>query len=218
MKKIALFGYSGHAIVVAEAIQLSGYEIIGYYDKTECDLNLFNIPYLGFEGHDKVLQQVKSSAVCFFVCIGDNLIRRRLSELLQTQGLKSPLICHPYSFVSSLASIGQGTFIAVRAIVNPLAKVGKGVILNSGAIVEHDCKVGDYTQLASGAILSGGVRVGENSFIGANAVIKQGLQIGSNVIIGAGAVVLQDVPDGQTWVGNPAKNMVKDIQPRVFSI
>jgi acetyltransferase-like isoleucine patch superfamily enzyme len=51
------------------------------------------------------------------------------------------------------------------------------------------------------------VCVGESSLIGANAVIKPGVIIGSNVTIGAGSVVLRDIPDGETWAGNPARKI-----------
>ena len=41
--------------------------------------------------------------------------------------------------------------------------------------------------------------------IGANACILAGVTIGEGAIVGMGAVVLRDVPDGETWVGNPAR-------------
>jgi UDP-2-acetamido-3-amino-2,3-dideoxy-glucuronate N-acetyltransferase len=41
--------------------------------------------------------------------------------------------------------------------------------------------------------------------IGAGAVILPGVTLHKGCKIGAGAVVTKDVPEGQTWVGNPAK-------------
>lgn len=41
--------------------------------------------------------------------------------------------------------------------------------------------------------------------IGANSTIVCGVVIGENVLIGAGSVVTKDVPDGELWLGNPAK-------------
>jgi len=43
--------------------------------------------------------------------------------------------------------------------------------------------------------------------IGANATILPGVTIGKKSMIGAGAVVTKDVPDGETWVGNPARKL-----------
>lgn len=41
--------------------------------------------------------------------------------------------------------------------------------------------------------------------LGAGAVILPGIKIRKNAKIGAGAVVTHDVPEGETWVGNPAR-------------
>ena len=43
--------------------------------------------------------------------------------------------------------------------------------------------------------------------IGAGAVILPGLRIGAGAMIGAGAVVTRDVPPGEVWVGNPARQL-----------
>lgn len=44
--------------------------------------------------------------------------------------------------------------------------------------------------------------------IGANATILP-VNIGKGAIIGAGSVVTKDVPAGETWVGNPARKIIK---------
>ncbi|RYG46799.1 MAG: acetyltransferase [Chitinophagaceae bacterium] len=207
MKKVALFGYSGHAFVVAEALLLCGYQIAGYYDRKEVAENPFNLPYLGSENNSVVLSNFRSFAEAAALCIGDNTIRRKIFELLQEIDIRSIVVQHPAAIVSGLATVGAGTFIAAGSIVNPLAKIGKGAILNTGCIIEHECSISDFTHIAPGAVLAGNVTVGENSFIGANSVIKQGITIGKNVIIGAGSVVLKDVPDNETRAGNPAKNL-----------
>jgi acetyltransferase-like isoleucine patch superfamily enzyme len=43
--------------------------------------------------------------------------------------------------------------------------------------------------------------------IGAAAVILPGITIGEGAMIGAGAVVTRNVPAGETWIGNPARNV-----------
>ncbi len=45
----------------------------------------------------------------------------------------------------------------------------------------------------------------EGASIGANATILGGTTIGKNSMIGAGSVVTKNVPNGELWVGNPAK-------------
>jgi acetyltransferase-like isoleucine patch superfamily enzyme len=41
------------------------------------------------------------------------------------------------------------------------------------------------------------------------ALIKNKVRIGNDVTVGMGAVVLKDIPDGETWAGNPAKRLEK---------
>lgn len=209
MKIIALFGYSGHAYVVADAIKSSGDEIVGYYEREEAPADPYSIPYLGYEQDKETLLFLKTQEITGIVGVGENNIRKKVMRFLSTQGVTCTSVIHPSGIVSGMATIGEGTFVAAGAKVNPLAKVGVGVILNTGCIVEHECSIGDFAHIAPGAVLAGSVVVGEGSFIGANAVVKQGVRIGSNVLVGAGSVVLKDVPDNQTWVGNPAREIIK---------
>jgi serine acetyltransferase len=38
-------------------------------------------------------------------------------------------------------------------------------------------------------------------------MVKENVVIGAGAVIGMGSVVLSDVPDGQTWVGVPARKL-----------
>lgn len=209
MKKIALFGYSSHAYVAADAIQLSGDELVGYYEKQKAQADPYNITYLGYEQDKDALEPLKAKDISGFVGVGENHIREKIMHFLESRGVSCTAVIHPSAIVSGTATVGAGSLIAAGVIINPLASVGAGVILNTGCIVEHECSMSDFAHIAPGAVLAGNVAVGEGSFIGANAVVKQGVRIGSNVVVGAGAVVLKDIPDNQTWVGNPAKEIRK---------
>lgn len=202
-QKVALIGYSGHAFVIAEMLQLNGLELMGYCEKTVKPNNPFHLPYLGFELDADVLGLIGSN--CYFPAIGDNNLRMKTYLALTDAGCISLRCIHPRSTVSALAEIGEGTAIMAGALINPLVKVGKGVIINTGSIIEHECTIGDFSHIAPGAVLAGNVTIGKGSFIGANAVIKQGVCIGANVTVGAGSVILKDVIDGVVVKGNPGK-------------
>lgn len=49
------------------------------------------------------------------------------------------------------------------------------------------------------------VAIMDGAFIGAHSIILKGVTIGKKSVIGAGSVVTKNVPDGEIWVGNPAK-------------
>jgi sugar O-acyltransferase (sialic acid O-acetyltransferase NeuD family) len=206
-KKVVLVGYSGHALVAAETLQMAGYEIIGYLEKEVVKKNLIDIPYLGFEQNIADLDKIKGSMV--FPAIGDNAIREKVILLLQKAGFKMPSAVGSKANISNSVSIGEGTLICQGALINPFAIIGNGVIINTGAIIEHECVINDFAHIAPGAVLAGNVKVGKGSFIGANAVIKQGVIIGDYVTIGAGSVVLKNIENNTTFAGNPAKLIIK---------
>jgi len=49
--------------------------------------------------------------------------------------------------------------------------------------------------------------VKQGAKIGAGATILAGVTIGKESVVGMGSVVLSNIPDGETWVGNPAKKI-----------
>ncbi|MBE3038750.1 MAG: NeuD/PglB/VioB family sugar acetyltransferase [Chloroflexi bacterium] len=139
----------------------------------------------------------------YFICaIGDNRTRLDMGGTLT--------VIHPAARISDTAEIGQGVFVGAFAFIGPKAKIGDYAIINNGAIIEHECEVGRAAHVASGAVLSGRVVVGEGVLVGAGATVRIGQKIGAWAVVGAGAVVVDDIPDGQTWVGNPARQLVRD--------
>lgn len=200
---VALVGYSGHGIVVAEAALEQGLNLKYYTEVKHREANPFDLEYLGneresnFSGWD--------AEVVFVLGIGDNKIRKKSADLISSKKKEILNVIHPLGSISKKIEIGYGNFISKGVLINPLVEIGDFCILNTGSIIEHECIIGNAVHIAPGAVLAGNVKVGDFSFIGANAVIKQGVQIGRNVIIGAGTVVLHDVKDNEKIVGNPGR-------------
>ena len=65
-----------------------------------------------------------------------------------------------------------------------------------------------------GFAVDGKTLVKKGASIGAGATILPGITIGKNAVIGAGSVVTRDVPECETWVGNPAKKSCKEVTNR----
>ena len=205
--KAIIFGYSGHSFVIIDTLLDHEISITGYYEQQEQKYNPYHIKFLGVE-NDKNQSEINKNTIVF-PGIGSNQIRKKLVEQFESNNLNQIVLKHKKSIVSKTCQIQHSTFIAAGAVINSFARIGKGCIINTSSVIEHECEIKDFTHIAPGAILAGNVRVGYESFIGANSVIKQGIIIGNKVTIGAGSVVLQNVPDNETWVGNPAKKMKK---------
>ncbi len=199
-----LIGYSGHAFVVAAAARSAGLQLTGYCDRERKTIDPYDLAYLGPEDGAEAGRHLTCSP--FFVAIGHNRIRERLTtSLLQSGYTIGPAVLHGSSLVAGNAGVGDGTLVAGNAVINPLAIIGRGVIINTSAVIEHECAVGEFAHVAPGAVLTGNVSVGRGAFIGAGATIIPGISVGAYATVGAGAVVLRDVPPGATVVGNPAK-------------
>ncbi|EJL74897.1 acetyltransferase [Chryseobacterium populi] len=206
MKKIAIIGYSGHALVVLDACKKADINVRYYCDFSHVENNPYDLIYLGDENNE----QFDWNNIDFFVLgIGSNQIRRKVSKLIELKGKKKLNVIHPTSILNDGINIGTGNLIAANVVVNPFAQIGDDCIINTAAIIEHECKIGNTVHIAPGVVLAGNVTIGDGTFIGANSVIKQGVIIGENVTVGAGSVVLKNIPNEEVWVGNPAKKLIK---------
>lgn len=201
---ISIIGYSGHSLVVLDAATESGISVSHYCEREEKDFNPYKLKYLGDESSRYFNWNNVNN---FIIGIGDNQIRRKIANLILSKNKQLISIVHPSAYISTRSSLGVGNFFAVNSIINAFAKIGNNCILNTACVIEHECIILDHAHIGPGAILAGNVTVGESTFIGANSVVRQGVTIGENVIIGAGSVVLHDIPNGEIWVGNPAKKL-----------
>ena len=202
MKRLAVFGASGHGKVVAEIAEMCGWSEIVFYDD---DLKK-NLEYWPVIGNMEVLLSEGMNFDGCIVAIGDNEIRSEKVELLISKGITNLVsLVHPSSTVSVNSDIGIGSILMAGCIINPFSKIGVASIINTGAIIEHDNLIGDYVHISPGVSLSGGVRIGKGSWVGIGSSIKQNITIGKNVIIGAGSVVLENIPDKSIAFGIPAK-------------
>lgn len=203
MKNIALIGYSGHAYVAFEIFFSQGQIVSAYTEVEEKPNNPYVLKWLGNENDSAVIEKLKGYD--YFVSIGDNALRQKISNKLITEIALPQNALHKSAIISRSMNAGHGNMFAPRVVINPQVKIGNGVICNTGSIIEHECTIGDYVHIAPGAILCGNVSVGHGSFIGAGAVVKPGVKIGNNVIVGSGTVVISDIPDNKKVVGNPQR-------------
>ena len=98
-------------------------------------------------------------------------------------------------------------FVTIHAGCERHTLIGEGTLIRSGAYVANDVRIGTDCDVAAGARIGARVTIGDRVSIGMNASIRPGATVGDRVRIGQGAVVIRDIPDGETWVGNPARKI-----------
>lgn len=84
-----------------------------------------------------------------------------------------------------------------------------GCKLNGLCFIAHNCHLEENVWITGNTMLCGSVHVGKNTTIFSSVIIRDQRTIGQGVTIGMGAVVTKSIPDGETWVGNPAKKFEK---------
>jgi len=207
-RRMLIFGSSGHASVLLDAIELvDGFRIVGFLDDTlEAGVIQGGYPILG-KFSDAETASSRCAATDAIIAIGDNWQRRRTCwELVRIlPNLRFPIIMHPSAVVSTSAELGEGTVILAGSHVGPRSRVGKFCIVNTGGSLDHDCVMSDFSSLAPGAFAGGSVKIGECSAIGVGVSISHQVSIGSHSLVGTGAAVVRDIPDFVVAYGNPAK-------------
>ncbi|TBU81915.1 acetyltransferase [Pseudomonas daroniae] len=204
MKKLAVFGASGHGRVVADVAECCGWQVVFFDDATPGQGSTLGLPYAGTFND---LLRCKTDFDGAFVAIGNNRIRLDKYQTLLAEGMAVPSLIHPSAIVSRHARVADASVIMPGAVVNAGACVGFACIVNTSASVDHDCVLEDGVHISPGARLAGEVFVGKRSWVGIGASVRQQVRIGVSAMVAAGAVVVKDVEDNATVAGVPAIRM-----------
>jgi sugar O-acyltransferase (sialic acid O-acetyltransferase NeuD family) len=200
-----IFGSSGHASVLIDAMLLTGeFKIVGFLDDTEVagTVKKGYAIFGGFKDYSDISK--RENCINVVLAIGDNWWRRKIYNELKQFGFHFPIIKHPSAVIASTSKLGDGSVVLANAHVGPGAHVGNVCILNSGSSVDHDCRLSDYCSLGPGVFMGGLVEIGECSHIGVGASISDRKKIGKHTVVGTGSVVVHDIPDFVVAYGNPA--------------
>lgn len=207
--EFAIWGSSGHALVLHDIISAKGDSVIVLFDNDRKAKPIApGIPlFHGEEGFHSWIAQGAIAEVGGVVAIGGGrgADRRRLLRLFAANGMACPSIIHPQAMVAPSSTIGNGCQILMGASISSAAVLEDGCIVNTRAGVDHECYLGAGTHIGPGATLCGCVQTGQDCFVGAGAVILPRIKIGNGATIGAGAVVTRDVAAGAIAVGMPAR-------------
>lgn len=119
--------------------------------------------------------------------VNDPRLRAQISERL---GIYDRPWIHPHAHLGHHTTYGFGTHI------------------NYGVTMTRT-RLGNHVTVSPGVTICGDVTIGDRVLVGAGATICDRVTIGDDVTVGAGAVVLPEtvIPNGETWVGVPARNI-----------
>lgn len=204
-KKVVIIGAGGHAKVIADIIEKSGDEIVGFLDDNkEIGTTIIKEYKVIGDLNNRFAMAVTKENLEFIIAIGDN---RKREEISHSPNLKFYTAIHPSAQIGLDVEIQEGTVVMANSCINSSAKIGKHCIINTGSIIEHDNIIEDCVHISPNAALGGTVKIGENTHVGIGSIVKNNITICQNCIIGAGAVVVKDILEEGTYVGVPARGM-----------
>lgn len=209
MKRTLIIGAraDGHANVVLEILRAGKeYEVVGFIDDDPTKLGsvIKDIKVIG--NTDELAFFKKALGVeCAIVAIGNNSLRRRLSQKIIDSSLELINAIHPTVWFDPDVVIGKGCYIGQGVIIVTGSKIGNAVNIHTGATIDHDNIIEDGANLGPGVHTAGRVKIGKDAFLGTGAVVIPDGVVGEEAVIGAGAVVLKTIPAKVTAVGIPAK-------------
>lgn len=164
MKRLVILGAGGYGRTVADVATQSGdFSNIRFLDDSSTAGDILGkcTDYPNFIDADTV----------FYPAFGNNKVRMDWLCRLEASGCALLTLVHATAYISSTATIGQGTVILPHAVVNTGVKIGKGCIVNCGAIVDHGCIIEDGVHLCLGAIVKAENRIAALQKIEAGEVV-----------------------------------------------
>ena len=197
-RRAVIIGGGGHAACLIDALDGSGYDILGCTDQA-LPVGRHVCGGISVIGTEECLERLLAEGTLYaFIGIGgaqSSEVRRAMFERALAMGFVLPPVIHPSAIVSKATRIGHGCHILAGASIGPRCTIGNNVIVNQGSIVCHDSIVQDNAHLTPGAILAGGVSVGAGTVVGMGATVLLGVQIGADCLIHNGAHISANVGD-----------------------
>ena len=208
-KSLILIGGGGHCKSVIDVAESAGYNILGVLDMPE-EVGKSVLDYKVIGTDDDIPQYADKAE--FIITVGfikNPAIRVRIYNKVKETGGKLATIVASTAHVSRYATLGEGSVVMHKAVVNVGATIGVNCIINTLSNIEHDAIVGNQSHISTGAMVNGNCKIGERVFVGSQAVIANGISIGDDIIIGAGAFVRKNVLESGVYFGNPANFKLK---------
>lgn len=156
-----IYGAGGHAQVVADLVGELGGHVVSFFDDHEKAIS--HIPVIGYD--DTLYPEAM-----IIVGVGNNEAREAIVNKMKHQ---AGVLIHPAAVVAKSATIGEGTVILAKAVVQANAKIGRHVIVNAGAIIDHDAVVEDFAHIGPGVYVGGGAVIGKAVTVNPGAVIMR---------------------------------------------
>ena len=148
----------------------------------------------------------------YSITIADPTTRKVIASKLKNTSAKALKLIFNNSLILSHSQIEPGVIIMPGVTISTSVSIGMFTHVNFNSYIAHDCKIDDFVTISPHVVCCGNTEIKECAFIGAGAIIKQGTAnqpryVGVNSKLGIGSNLLKDLPNNQTYAGNPASEL-----------
>jgi len=128
--------------------------------------------------------------------------------------LKSYPPCNIYdsAIIGDDVSIGAFCEIGDGVVIGDGTRIGAMSFIPAGVTIGRQCFIGPRCTCTNDMYPPSPTKeqwqktvIMDGAALGAAVTVIPGVTIGRDALIGAGSVVVCDIPDGETWAGNPAR-------------
>jgi UDP-3-O-[3-hydroxymyristoyl] glucosamine N-acyltransferase len=99
--------------------------------------------------------------------------------------------------------IGAGVTIDRGALGSTV--IGRGTKIDNLVQIAHNVEIGEGSLLVAQVGIAGSTKLGNYVVLAGQVGIAGHLKIGSQVVVAAQTGVMNDIPDGEKWLGTPAR-------------
>ena len=162
------------------------------------------------------IDELNPSDVEIVIAHGTPRYRREIFDRAASRGFKFRTLIDPSASISPTSKIGRGVLIFQNVIVSSNAIIDDNTAIQQSTVIGHDDSIGKNCVFGLNAVLSGNVSIGDESFIGVNASIREKISVGDRTIVGMGSVVIRSIENDLVVVGNPARELRKNLDGKVY--
>lgn len=218
-KKILIIGGEGNGGVIASCIEDNRnrfgdfeWEVAGFINDFETEVDGFKVV-----GKTCEIQKFIDTTDYYFSW-GIHLVSRNYKTVEMFKQAKIPTerlatIVHKSAFIGRGVVLEPGAFVMYNSYIGPQAHVGKCSLVMANCSIGHDTTIGDLCHCSVSTIMTGYSKLGLCADLGVGACLLAYKTVGDYGMLGALSLGTKDIPDGEIWVGSPAKplkNMSKD--------
>lgn len=103
--------------------------------------------------------------------------------------------------------VGANTCIDRGALSDTI--IGDHTKINNLCHIAHNNRIGRNVTITGCVNISGSSVIDDDVWIAPNATIRGFIHLGKGCVVGMGSVATKDIPEGETWIGIPAKKIEK---------